>query len=164
MVGESMTDSVFEQSAARYDAWYDTPKGAATFREEADALRPLIGDLPRPWLEVGVGSGRFAAELGVDAGIDPAHQPLLLARGRGILVARGVGEQLPIRDSSVGAVLLVVTLCFVQDPAAVLREVRRVLSADGGVVIGTVFAESTWDSIISSWPPPGIRIIARHDS
>ncbi len=139
-----MTKSLFDQSAESYDAWYDTPKGAAIFREVTDALRPLLSNLPRPWLEVGVGSGRFASELGIDFGIDPARQPLVIARGRELLAVRGVGERLPLRDGSVGAVLLVVTLCFVRDPAAVLSEVRRVVTAAGGAVIGTVFAESPW--------------------
>ena len=139
-----MTEGVFDQNAASYDAWYDTPKGAAIFAEEVATLRPLLYGLPRPWLEVGVGSGRFAEALGIEFGIDPARQPLLLARDRGIAVVRGVGERLPIRDGSIGAVLLVVALCFVRDPAAVLREARRVLRADGGVVLGMVFAESPW--------------------
>lgn len=139
-----MTGNVFDQHATSYDAWYDTPLGAAIFAEEVATLRPFLSSLPRPWLEIGVGSGRFAEALGIDFGIDPARQPLLLARSRGIAVARGVGEQLPMRDGSIGAVLLVVTLCFVADPAAVLREVRRVLRPGGGLVLGMVFAESPW--------------------
>lgn len=136
--------TVFERDAARYDAWYDTPTGAAILVEEVEALRPLVQSLPSPWLEVGVGSGRFAAALGVEIGLDPARAPLALARERGVDTVLGVGECLPFSTGSVGAVLLVVTLCFVRDPAAVLAEARRVLVPGGAVVLGMVPAESPW--------------------
>lgn len=140
----SSTGPVFEQLAERYDAWYDGPAGRVAFPVEAETLAPLLDGTPRPRLEVGVGSGRFAAELNVGVGIDPAHAPLRLARDRGVLAVQGVGERLPFRDGAFGAVLVVVTLCFADDPAALLLEGRRVLRDDGALVIGTVFAESAW--------------------
>jgi len=76
------TAGLFERLAAGYDAWYDGPAGPAVFPSEVACLRPLLRGLPRPWAEVGVGSGRFAAALGVDAGLDPAAMPLALARSR----------------------------------------------------------------------------------
>jgi SAM-dependent methyltransferase len=102
------------------------------------------GGLPRPWAEIGAGSGRFAAELGVDVGLDPAAALLAIARSRGIRVVRGVGERLPFRPGAFGAVLIAVTLCFAGDPAAVLAEAHRVTRDDGAVVLGEVFAESPW--------------------
>lgn len=136
--------TVFEERAAAYDAWYDTPSGAALFATELDALRPLFTGLPRPWLEVGVGTGRFAAALGVDVGLDPALGALALARDRGGAVVAGTGEAPPFANASFGAVLFVVTLCFVSDPRAVLGEARRILAPGGGVVLGIVPAESPW--------------------
>jgi len=136
--------TIFERRAADYDAWYDTPTGAAVFAEEVDALRPLMDGLPCPWLEVGTGSGRFASALGVATGLDPATPALRLARRRGIRAVAGAGESLPVRSRSLGAVLLVVTLCFVRDPAAVITEARRVLVPNGGAVFGVVPAESPW--------------------
>lgn len=138
------TAGLFERLAARYDAWYDGPAGAAVFPSEVACLRPLLRGLPRPWAEIGVGSGRFAAALGVDVGLDPAAAPLALARSRGIRVVRGAGEQLPFRTGVFGAVLIVVTVCFADDPAALLAEARRVVRHDGAVVLGEVFAESPW--------------------
>jgi hypothetical protein len=64
------TAGLFDQLAARYDAWYDGPAGAAAFPSEAHCLRPLLIGLPRPWTEIGTGSGRFAAALGMDVGLD----------------------------------------------------------------------------------------------
>ncbi len=140
----SRTAPLFERLAARYDAWYEGPVGRVLFPLEVACLRPLLDGLPAPALEVGVGSGRFARALGVGYGLDPAHAPLRLAAARGIRVVQGAGERLPFRDGSFGAVLVVVTLCFADDPAALLREARRVLRPTGGVVLGDVFAESAW--------------------
>lgn len=138
------TAGLFERLAARYDAWYEGPVGTAVFPSEVACLRPLLAGLPRPWLEVGTGSGRFAAALGVEVGVDPAAAPLMLARSRGIRVIRGVGERLPFRPGVFGAVLVVVTICFADDPALLLSEARRVIRPGGAVVMGLVFAESRW--------------------
>lgn len=157
------TADLFEKLAARYDAWYDGQAGAAVFPSEVACLRPLLDGLPRPWAEIGVGSGRFAAALGVEAGLDPAAAPLALARSRGIYVIRGVGERLPFRSGVFGAVLIVVTVCFADDAAALLAEARRVIRDDGAVVLGEVFAGSAWgastsaraQSVTRSTRPPG---------
>lgn len=138
------TAGLFERLAARYDAWYEGAAGTVVFPPEVACLRPLLGGLARPWLDVGTGSGRFAAALGVEVGVDPAAAPLVLARSRGIQVARGVGERLPFRSGVFGAVLIVVTVCFADDPALLLAEARRVLQPGGAVIIGLVFAESPW--------------------
>ncbi|MFN3420725.1 MAG: class I SAM-dependent methyltransferase, partial [Armatimonadota bacterium] len=138
------TAQLFEQLAERYDAWYDGPVGRKAFLLEVECLRPLLKDLPKPWLEVGVGSGRFAHALSVDVGIDPALRPLQLARSREVVVVQGIGESLPFKDSSFGAVLIVVTLCFVDSPLSILKEAHRVLRDDGALVLGMVFADSPW--------------------
>jgi SAM-dependent methyltransferase len=138
------TAPLFERLADRYDAWYDGPAGSVLFPMEVACLAPLLDGLPKPWLEVGTGSGRFAHTLEVGYGVDPARAPLRLAAGRGIRVVQAVGERLPFRDASFGAVLAVVTLCFADDVDALLAEARRVLKEDGGVVLGDVFADSPW--------------------
>jgi SAM-dependent methyltransferase len=135
---------LFEELAERYDAWYDGSVGRVAFPLEVAVLQPLLMGSPKPWIEIGVGSGRFAKELQVDIGVDPAIKPLLLARQRNIAVVQAVGENLPFRDASFGAVLIVVTLCFVSDPVCVLREARRVLRDDGSLVLGMIFADSPW--------------------
>jgi ubiquinone/menaquinone biosynthesis C-methylase UbiE len=142
--GDGGAESVFDRQAARYDAWYDTVRGAAIFAEELQALRPLTTALPRPWLEIGVGTGRFAASLGVDVGVDPARGALAIARRRHLAVVAGRGEVLPFRADAFGAAYILLTLCFVTDPAAVLREAARVVRSGGGLVLGLVPAESPW--------------------
>ncbi len=134
----------FEDLADRYDAWYDTESGRVLFDLELGVLRPLLAGTAGPRLEAGVGSGRFAAALGLDVGLDPAEAPLRLAKARGVRVLRGVGSQLPFRDNTFGAVALIVTLCFVENPAGVLAEVGRVLRPGGRLVIGLVPLDSAW--------------------
>lgn len=136
--------AVFERLAGRYDAWYEGPTGRVLFPVELGCLAPLLAPTGRPRLEVGVGSGRFATGLGVGMGLDPAAAPLRLARSRGVTAVQGVGERLPFADGAFGAVLLVVTLCFADDPRAIVGEARRVLRGGGALVLGMVFADSPW--------------------
>lgn len=134
----------FDAYAGRYDAWYDTPAGSAILATEVDCLRPLLCRYPQPYLEVGVGSGRFSHALGIAYGIDPSPNLLALARRRGTRVVRGVGERLPFRHAACGGILIAFTLCFVQNPAAVLAEAFRALRPGGGLVLGLILGDSPW--------------------
>ena len=62
--------SPFDNLASEYDAWFDK-EGSLIFFIEAQAFKTLLKSLPRPWIEIGVGSGRFAQALGIETGIDP---------------------------------------------------------------------------------------------
>jgi SAM-dependent methyltransferase len=136
--------SPFDRLAQRYDAWFEEDEGRLIFQTELSALRELARGLPRPWLEVGVGSGRFASALGIDVGIDPSERLLELARKRGLTVLPGRGEELPFPDASFGTAFLIVTICFLPEPAPVLREIARVLRENGRLVLGLVPRESRW--------------------
>jgi ubiquinone/menaquinone biosynthesis C-methylase UbiE len=140
-MGERGPTGIFDERAGEYDAWYEAPSGRATFEAELDAVRPLLAVLPRPWLEVGVGTGRFGGSLGVEVGIDPSLRSLVLARQR-LHVIGAIGEALPFGAQSFGGVLCVLTLCFVRDPRQALIEMRRVLRPGGGLVLATVPADS----------------------
>lgn len=134
---------VFDREAARYDAWFDSPQGRALFRAEVAAVRRLINGLAEPWLEVGVGTGRFARALRVPCGIDPAWSMVELARLRGIRVVQGRGEALPFLDETIGTVVFIDTLCFA-DPFALLREAKRVLAPGGGLIAAGVLRDGAW--------------------
>ena len=79
----------FETTWKEYDAWYD--RHPALYRTELAALQRVVPS--GMGLEIGVGTGRFAAPLGVGFGLDPAIRMLRLAKERGLLVARGRGER-----------------------------------------------------------------------
>ena len=132
---------VFHEHAVEYDSWF---RDSLVFAIELSALQSLHTKIIGPGMEIGVGPGRFAGELGLQFGLDPAWNPLVLASRRGIQCCQGTGEQLPVKDKSLGAIYLLFTLCFVADPEKVLAECCRCLRDDGHLVVGMIPAGSTW--------------------
>jgi len=135
---------VFDELAERYDGWFDSPEGKNIFRAEVVCLRELMGEPSGRWLEVGVGTGRFAEALGIREGVDPSGSVLTFAAGRGIRTRVGYGENLPYPDSVFDGVLMVVTICFLADPEKALEECRRVLKESGRLLVGLVPADTPW--------------------
>lgn len=148
-------ESPFDSLASAYDAWFDEEK--LTFAIEVEALQRVLPLLPRPWLEVGVGGGRFAQALGIETGIDPSEAPLEMARKRGVKVSQAKGEKTPFDNETFGAVFFIVTLCFVESPLAVLREAHRILKRGGKVVLGLVLRESPWGQLYQAQKEKGHR-------
>lgn len=127
------------------------------FAIEVRAFNDVLSSLPKPWLEVGVGSGRFAQALGIETGVDPSVELLKMARRRGITVFLGRGEQLFFNRDSLGTVFLIVTLCFVDSPVGVLKEAYRVLMPGGKIVLGLVLRESPWGKFYQQKKKEGHR-------
>jgi SAM-dependent methyltransferase len=135
--------SPFDEMASEYDSWFDGD-GSLIFAIEVKAFQKLLPALPKPWLEIGVGSGRFARALGIETGIDPSLELVKIARQRGINAIQGRGEQAPFDKGSFGTVFLIVTLCFLDSPLDVLRQAHRLLAPGGKLVLGLVLKESPW--------------------
>ena len=135
--------SPFDNLASAYDAWFEE-KGKSVFSIEVQAFKEVLSLLPKPWLEIGVGSGRFAQVLAIETGIDPSIKLLDMARNRGIDTLLSTGENAPFKDSAFGTVFLIVTLCFVDSPSKVLAEASRLLGSGGRLVLGLVLRESPW--------------------
>lgn len=129
----------FEQHTGRYDAWFE--RHDAAYVSELLALRPFV-PLTGRGLEIGVGSGRFAAPLGVQVGIDPSPAMLTLARAHGIAAVQGVAEALPFADHAFDHALVVTTLCFVDSAAMLLAQASRVLRPGGTLAIGFIDRDS----------------------
>ena len=129
-----MTTS-FDTHHERYEAWFT--RHEAAYHSELLAVRALL-----PWqglgLEIGVGTGRFAAPLGVKVGLDPSMAMLAYAAERGVLGIQGIAEALPFRNAIFDFALVVTTICFVDDPGEMLVEARRVLKPGAPLVIGFV--------------------------
>jgi ubiquinone/menaquinone biosynthesis C-methylase UbiE len=98
--------------------------------------RWLAGGLSGRLLDLGCGTGRNLALFG-DAtravGLDPCWEALLRARERAprAWLVRARAEALPFRDGAFDAVTCGLVFCSVDDPAAGLRELRRVLRRGG---------------------------------
>lgn len=123
------------EAAARYEAWYRTPRGAwisdAEFRLLVSLLRPRSGET---LLDVGCGTGhftrRFAREAGVHVtGVDPDPNWLAYARAQaqeGECFVVGRAERLPFADRSFDRTTCITALCFIADQRNALREMIRV--------------------------------------
>jgi 2-polyprenyl-3-methyl-5-hydroxy-6-metoxy-1,4-benzoquinol methylase len=91
-------------------------------------------------MDLGAGLGRLSEEAAVRGATPIAIEPgsgfreIALERirrgGRGMVVA-AVGENLPFRDNSFDVVISLEVLEHVESPAAMLREVRRILKPGG---------------------------------
>jgi SAM-dependent methyltransferase len=91
---------------------------------------------------VGVGSGKFAVPLGINIGVEPSEKMAIKAKRRGIRVLRGVAESLPFLDSKFDFVLMVTTICFVDDILKSFQEAFRILKPYGCQIVGFVDKES----------------------
>jgi SAM-dependent methyltransferase len=98
----------------------------------------LLGDGPGRLLDVGCGGGAHAVELASRGwsvtGVDVSADQLELARARGVDVVEADAAELPFEDASFDAAVSMFTHTDVDDFAAVLREVARVLRPDGRFV------------------------------
>lgn len=135
------SSEVFDRNAAEYDSWFEE---SLLFDIELAALKELKTPLLGPKLEIGVGSGRFAKEIDVAFGVDPAINPLYLSQKRGIEVIQATGEELPIGSSRMRTVYLLFALCFLADPLQVIKESSRVLKEGGHLVLGMIPSLGLW--------------------
>ena len=105
-------------------------------------------------LEIGVGTGRFAAPLGVAIGIEPAEEMRMIARKRNLAVVGGVVEYLPFKDSSFELILRVTTVCFLNDIRKAFTELLKGSIAigmlDRGSQPGYTYAKRKQDSFFAN--------------
>ncbi len=125
----------FDKHLDLYEEWFVANR--YVYESELKAIRHLL-PAEGEGLEIGVGSGLFAAPLGIKTGIDPCPRMLDKAAERGIRVRQGTAESLPYPDGSFDYALMVTTICFVDDVARSLREARRVLKDHGAFVLAFV--------------------------
>ncbi len=116
------TIGFFSEKAKTYDAWYE--KHRDLYILELELLRS-IGCSSRS-IDVGAGTGRFTRDLGILFALEPAAGMASLAKERNLDVVVGIGEAMPVRDSSLDCSLIVVTICFVDDARALIAEASRV--------------------------------------
>ncbi len=142
-----------------YDRWiFPWLVDIAMRNREATRYRAMI--VPRASgrvLEIGVGSGLNLPfyEKNVEElyALDPSDELLAMARKKAGEMAVPVtflsqaGEAIPLDDRSIDTVVMTWTLCSIPDPAAALREMRRVLKPQGRLL----FAEH------GLAPEPGVQ-------
>jgi demethylmenaquinone methyltransferase / 2-methoxy-6-polyprenyl-1,4-benzoquinol methylase len=128
---------------------YDELSAALSFWQDPRWRRALVGEVaPRAGqriLDVATGTGMVAAELLRRAdcsvvGIDQSEPMLARARARfagraesQVRLLRGEAEALPFEDASFDALTFTYLLRYVEDPAATVAELARVVRPGGRV-------------------------------
>ncbi len=129
----------FDRFTADYDTWFEAH--TAVYESELAAIRTLL-PAAGVGIEIGVGTGRFAAPLGVRFGIEPSRTMAIIAQQRGVKVAVSVAEQLPFGSLRFDFALMVTTVCFLDDLATAFKEGYRVLKPGGKFLIGLIDRDS----------------------
>ncbi|WP_461833163.1 class I SAM-dependent methyltransferase, partial [Desulfothermus sp.] len=130
----------FEKYSDEYDEWFK--KNIDLYETELKAIRQLIPSPGAEGIEVGVGTGQFAVPLGIKIGVEPSKKMANKAKMRGINVYMGVAEELPFPDNRFDFVLMVTTICFLDDVLKSFREAFRVLKYGGCIIVGFVDKKS----------------------
>jgi len=126
-----------------FAAVYDRLSARTEEKFGAELKRRLLANARGRVLEIGVGTGLSLPHYPqVDelVGVDPSEPMLRRARRRAAELAREVrlveapAEALPFEDERFDTVVSLAVLCTVDDPARVLREIRRVLRPGGRFV------------------------------
>jgi ubiquinone/menaquinone biosynthesis C-methylase UbiE len=125
----------FEKYIDQYEKWFVTNRYA--YLSEIEAIRRHLPTYGRG-LEIGVGSGLFAAPLGISHGVEPSGKMRVQAVSRGINVVAGVAEELPFEDNSYEYAAMITTICFVDDLKKSIQESHRVIKSRGKLIIGMV--------------------------
>jgi len=154
-----------------FNAWTDPPPAQKPYEEEdfhGQFEFKRVADLPRQWrtaledqvrllqdfvpagagvLEIGCGEGFLLSLLsarGFDVtGIEPSTVASERGRGRGLKVHTGYFP-LPGMEESYDAVILSQVVEHIEDPRAILREVRRRLRSRGVVLL----VQANWRGLV----------------
>ena len=119
---------LFAEEAEYYDQWYE--RHYDLFLAEVGVIEKLMPE-HQQGIEIGIGTGRFSAHLGIGYGIDPVPEMLQIAAKRGIKVQQGYAECLPYADESFDYALMTTTICFLDDIDKAFSETSRILRQDG---------------------------------
>jgi SAM-dependent methyltransferase len=122
-------------TGARYDGiadWYDTEFQPSPLEGEAwETLARLLGAGSGSLLDVGCGTGGYApglTALGWDVtGVDVSEDMLRRAEAKGVHTVQADATMLPFADAAFDAGISVFTNTDVDDLAAAVREIVRVL-------------------------------------
>ncbi|HDQ26109.1 MAG TPA: class I SAM-dependent methyltransferase [bacterium] len=126
---------VFDEYYQEYDRWYE--KNNFLYLSEAAAVEMAMPKKGRG-IEIGVGTGRFAMQLGIKEGCDISKNMLKIAASRGIRTRADAAEKLSYKNESFDFAVFIVTLCFVKNPLKALKEAYRVLKPGASVITAVI--------------------------
>jgi ubiquinone/menaquinone biosynthesis C-methylase UbiE len=117
---------------------------AMTYEEVTRLRRARVPDASGDVLEVGIGSGLnlpfYSGAVTKLYGVDPSAELLAMAKvnaagaGFPVELLQQKANGLPLDDDSIDTAVVTWSLCSIDDPAAVLSEMRRVLRPGGAFI------------------------------
>jgi ubiquinone/menaquinone biosynthesis C-methylase UbiE len=125
----------FENNSEHYEEWFEN--NPSVYASEINALKKNI-PITSKGIEIGIGSGRFAIPFNIRFGIDPSLTMLNISLKKGLKVINGIAESLPITNNYFDYVLMVTTICFVDDIKKTFNEAYRIIKDNGYIIIGFV--------------------------
>ncbi|NMC33826.1 MAG: class I SAM-dependent methyltransferase [Veillonellaceae bacterium] len=130
-------EDVFGTHVTEYEQWFQ--EHACLLKTEIAAIKEV---LPQSGigLEIGVGSGLFAAALGIKYGVEPSEAMRKKAQSRGVHVFDGVAERLPFKTAMFDFAVMITVDCFLTDVARSFREAYRILVPRGWFIIALIDA------------------------
>ena len=128
----------FDPIAKEYDQWFDDNMNI--FLSELNAIKYFLPN-EGTGVEIGVGTGRFAMELGIKYGVEPSANMATFAKQRGIDVIAGRAEDIPYKNESFDFAIMVAVDPFVEDAVKAYQEIFRILKIGGKLIIGTLHKE-----------------------
>ena len=122
-----------------YEKWF--VENNCLFASEVKALKQLV-PAAGEGIEIGVGTGIFAIELGVNQGLEPSEEMRAKAIERGISVIDASAEKIPIADERYDFALMITVDCFLEDVLQAFRETQRILRTNGFFIIAFLDRET----------------------
>jgi len=132
-------NNVFEKYAEEYDKWFDVHPWV--YQSEVQAVKMLLPQSGKG-VEIGTGTGRFSIPFGITIGVEPSGAMAEIAKNKGMTIYNAKAENLPFGDNAFDFVLMVTTICFLEDPLQALKEIRRILRPAGKIIIGMLDKDS----------------------
>jgi len=141
-----MIQNPFDIYTEEYEKWFE--ENANTFQSELIAIRQMI-PIQKKGIEIGIGSGLFAEQLGIKFGIDPSEKMLELARKRNLTVVNGFAENLPFPADNFDFATFITSICFIENPDKAINEAYRILKKDGEIIIAFIDKDSRLGQILN---------------
>ena len=129
----------FDKYLNEYEEWFIEHR--FVYESELEAVRHFIPK-NKKGIEIGIGTGRFALPFGITEGVEPSASMRKFAVQKGLTVYEGTAEEIPLPNESYDFVLMVTTICFVDDIGKAFKEVKRILKLGGNFIIGLVDKKS----------------------
>ncbi len=128
---------LFDSLVNEYEEWFE--KHPEIYKQELKTIKTL---LPKgKGMEVGVGTGRFAAPLNIKFGIEPSKAMAEVARKRGVESVEITAEEMNFEEEF-DFILIVTTICFVKNPLKTIQNCYKALKKEGFLLIAFVDLDS----------------------